>query len=100
MSGPIRKLLGLTRVRLLEYIKNARVIFITPIANQDLDSDETAMEDLIHRMETNTALLERCNDDWKALLKELKGDSTAVKAEEKEYLWAAEGDDGIIKLLE
>ena len=50
-------------------------------------------------METNTALLERCNGKWKVLLKELKGDLKAVEAEEKEYLWAAEGDDSIIKLL-
>ena len=50
-------------------------------------------------METNTALLERCNDEWKVLLKELKGDSKAAETEEKEYLWAPEGDDGIIKLL-
>ena len=51
-------------------------------------------------MDMNTALLERCNDERKALLKELKGDSKAVvKAEEKEYLWAVEGDDGFVKLL-
>ena len=50
-------------------------------------------------METNTVLLERCNDEWKALLKELKGDLKAAEVEEKEYLWAAEGDDGIIELL-
>ena len=28
-----------------------------------------------------------------------RGDSKAAEAEEKEYLWAAEGDDGIIELL-
>ena len=87
MSGPIRKLLGPTKVCLQGYIKNARVIiFITPISDKDLEKEETIIEDLIQRMETNTALLERCNDEWKALLKELKGDSKAAKAEEKEYL--------------
>jgi len=45
-------------------------------------------------------LLERCDNDWKTLLKELKGDSKAkVETEEKEYLWAAEGEDGFIELL-
>jgi len=56
-------------------------------------------------LETNVALLERCNDKWTALLKELKGDSkkgdskTIAETEEKEYLWAAEGDDRFIELL-
>jgi len=41
--------------------------------------------DLIHRMDTNMALLERCNKHWKVLLKELKGDSKATVETEKEY---------------
>lgn len=45
----------------------------------------------------NITLLERCNKDWTTLLNELKGEKH-VK-EEKEYLWAADGDDGIIELL-
>ena len=44
------------------------------------------------------ALLERCNDEWKALLKEFKGDLKAIKAEEK-YLCAAEIDDDIMEVL-
>ena len=99
MSGPIRKLLGPTKACLQGYIKNVRVIFMTPISDKDLEKEETIIEDLVQRMETNTALLERCNDKWKVLLKELKGDSKAAKTEEKEYLWAPEGDDSIIKLL-
>ena len=75
MSGPIRKLLGPTRAHLQGYIKNARVIFMTPINEKDLEKEETELEDLVHRIDTNTALLERCNEEWKALLKELKGDS-------------------------
>jgi len=48
---------------------------------------------------TNVALLEKCNEEWKALLisKDLKGDSKV--AEEKEYAWAAEGEGGIVELL-
>jgi len=46
------------------------------------------------------ALLERCDSEWKVLLMELEGDLKAkVKAEEKEYLWAAKGNDGFIELL-
>ena len=37
--------------------------------------------------------------EQKALLKELKGDTKVVEAEEKEHFWAAKGDDGIIELL-
>ena len=59
---------------------------MTPVSDKDLEKEETIIEDLIQRMETNTALLERCNDEWKALLKELKGDLKAAEAEEKEYL--------------
>ena len=71
---------------------------MTPIVDKDLESDKTTMKDLIHLMKTNMALSEKCNNSWKALLIELKGDPKAVKAE-KEYLWAVKGDDGIIKLL-
>jgi len=100
MSGPIRKLLGPTKARLQGYLKNSRVIFMTPINDKDLDKEETEIEDLVHRVDMNVALLERCDNDWKTLLKELKGDSKAkVETEEKEYLWAAEGEDGFIELL-
>jgi len=75
MSGPIRKLLGLTRARLQGYIKNARVIFMMTINKKDLEKEETELEDLVHQIDTNMALLERCNEEWKALLKELEGDS-------------------------
>ena len=56
------------------------------------------MEDLIQRLSTNIALLERCNKEWITLLTELpKGEEKMV--EEKEYLWAADSDDGLIGLL-
>ena len=47
MSGPIRKLLGPTKARLQGYIKNARVIFMTPVSDKDLEKEETIIEDLI-----------------------------------------------------
>jgi len=71
-----------------------------PINEKGLEMEETKLEDLVHQIDTNTALLERCNEECKALLKELKGDSKmAVEAEEKEYFWLAEGDNGFIELL-
>ena len=42
-------------------------------------------------------LLERYNQDWATFLHSLKGEEK--KAEEKEYLWAADGNEGLIKLL-
>ena len=48
MSGPICKLLGLTRAHLQGYIKNTRVIFMTPINDKDLEKEETEIEDLVH----------------------------------------------------
>jgi len=48
-------------------------------------------------MDTNTALLERCTEEWKALLKELKA---TVETEEKEYFWAVEGDDEFDEFVE
>jgi len=73
---------------------------MTSINDKNLKKEETEIEELVHRADMNMALLERCDSEWKALLRELKSDSKAkVEAEEKEYLWAAKGDDGLIELL-
>jgi len=98
MSGPICKLLGPTKVRLQGYLKDSKLIFASPLG-ENLDKEEELIEDLLQRLTTNVALLERCNDEWKSLLssKDLKGDLKAVK--EKEYAWATEGKDGLIELL-
>ena len=63
----------------------------------DLEKEETELEDLIQRLSMNIALLERCNKEWTTLLNELKGDEKLK--EEKEYVWAADGDDGIVELI-
>ena len=63
----------------------------------DLDREETELEDLIHRFSSNIALLERCNQEWTTLLHEMKGEERA--AEENEYLWVADRDEGLIELL-
>ena len=64
----------------------------------DLDKEEMEVENLIHRFLSNVALLEQCNKEWTTLLHGmLKGKEKAK--EEKEYLWAADGDEGLIELL-
>jgi len=98
MSGPIRRLLGPTKARLQTYIPKAQKILQVPINElTDLDAEEMEIEELINRICTNLSLLERCNDDWIKLLKELDGEQK--EKEDKEYSWAAEGTDGIIELL-
>ena len=98
MSGPIRRLLGPTKARLQSYIKKAKTILERPVDETDLDQEETEVDDLIHRFSTNIALLERCNQEWTTLVNVMKaGDEK--ETEEKEYLWATDGDGGLIELL-
>ena len=97
MSGPITRLLGPTKTRLQGYVKQARTLFMVPINESDLDKEETQLQDLVQQISTNIALLQRCNKEWTTLLAELRGEEKV--AEEKEYLWAADGDDGLIELL-
>ena len=56
---------------------------MAPLLDKDLEKDETIIEDLIQQMKTDTALLEWRNNEWKALLKELEGDSNAVLSRRK-----------------
>ena len=91
MLGPIRKLLGPTRSHLQDYLKRAKLVFSAPIDEVNLEEEETATDDILQRITTNVSLLERCNDNWVTLLRELKGEEKTI--EEKEYSWATEGDD-------
>ena len=97
MSGPIRTLLGPTRSRLQDCLKRAKLVFSAPIDEANLEEEETATDDIFQRITTNVSLLERCNDNWVTLLRELKGEEKTI--EEKEYSWATEGDDGLVELL-
>ena len=51
----------------------------------------------LHRISTNIALLEKCNNDWSNILKELKDDANVTK--EHEYAQICEGEDGLKTLL-
>ena len=65
------------------------MMFLLPVYKADLDREETEIEDLNHQFSSNIALLERYNQEWTTLLHGMKGKERA--AEEKEYLWAADG---------
>ena len=69
-----------------------------PVNETDLDREETEIEKLIHRFSSNIMFW---NDVTKSglatLLHGMKGEERA--ADKKEYLWAADGDEGLIELL-
>ena len=62
-----------------------------------LDEEESEAEDFANRISTAIALLEKCNDDWSNILKELKDDAKVT--EEREYARVTEGEDGLIETL-
>ena len=62
-----------------------------------LDEEESEAEDFANRISTNITLLEKCNNDWSNILKELKDDAKVT--EEREYARASEGEDGLIEVL-
>jgi len=95
MLGPIRKLLGPTKARLQSYIKMAKTILERAVDETNLDREETKLDD---RFFTNITLLECCNQEWTTLVNVMEsGDDKDT--EEKEYLWATDGDGGLIELL-
>ena len=97
MSGPIRKLIGPAKTRLLRYITEAETLLSSPIQAEALEEDEMNTEDLIERMSNNLSIFERCNRDWVSLLKDLKGEQKT--AEEKEHSRVGEGTEGYIEVL-
>ena len=97
MSGPIRKLVGPAKSRLLKYIETANGLMERRLLETALDEKESEAEDFANRISTNIALLEKCNNDWSNILKELKDDAKVT--EEREYARASEGEDGLIEVL-
>ena len=67
-----------------------------PVETQ-LDEEEGEAEDFANRFSTNIALIEKCNNDWSNILKELKDDEKVI--EEREYAHICEGEDGLIEAL-
>ena len=66
-------------------------------AETQLDEEESEAEDFANRISTNIALLEKCNNDWLNILKELK--DNAKVTEEHKYAPICEGEDGLIEAL-
>ena len=97
MSGPIRKLIGLAKSRLLIYIETANGLMEKRPVETLLDEEESKAEDFANRISTTITLLEKCNDDWSNILKELKDDTKVTK--EREYAHVIEGEDGFIETL-
>lgn len=62
-----------------------------------LDEEEGEAEDFINRISTTITLLEKCNDDWSNILKELKDDTKVTK--DSEYACVTEGEDWLIEAL-
>ena len=97
MSGPIRRLIGPTKSRLLQYVEWASGLLEKKPVEIELDEEESEAEDFANRISSNIALLEKCNRDWSNILKELKGDTKVT--EESEYTRVSDGEDGFIEVL-
>jgi len=99
MLGPIRTLLGPMKARLQGYIKRGKTILENPVDTGDLDKEETELDDLIHQFSMNINLLEQFNQEWSTPRSTLLNVTDERAAEEKEYLWATDGADGMIEVL-
>jgi len=97
MSGPIRRLIGPAKSRVLRVIEEANAFLEIGYEGEDLDKDEMDAESLINRLTVNISTLERCNKDWTGVLKDLKGE--AKTAEEREYNRVADRDEGLIDAI-
>ena len=60
-----------------------------------MDEEESEAEDFANRIFTNIALLEKWNNDWSNILKELKDDKKVT--EKREYACVCEGEDRLIE---
>jgi len=72
MSGPIQRLIGPAKSRVLQVIE-AHAFLETGHEGEDLDKDKMDVESLINRLMVNISTLERCNKDWTGVLKDFKG---------------------------
>ena len=59
MSGPIRKLIGPAKTRLLRYIAEAEKLLSSPIQTETIEDDKINTEDLIEHMNNDVSILER-----------------------------------------
>ena len=97
MSGPLRRMIGPARARLLKYMKEASSLLSRPVDEKSLEEDETRVEELVSRVEHTCSLLERCNRDWSIVLKDMKGEEKSK--EEAEYQRFSEGEESFVETL-
>ena len=97
MSGPIRRLIGPTKSRLLQYVESVSGLLEKKPVETELDEEESKAEDFANRISSNITFLEKCNKDWSNILKELKGDAKVT--EESEYTRVADREDAFIEVL-
>ena len=97
MSGPIRKLLVPTKKRLFDYFKDVKKFMGSPINKEAIEDEEATVEEYVERISNNVLFLEKCNQEWATLLKEVKGERKVT--EEQEHARAAEGPEGYVEAL-
>ena len=97
MSGPLRRLIGPAKARLLRYLKEAAPLLTVSVEEKTMEEQEFTIEELIKRINTTICLLERCNRDWASLLKEIDGEERTK--EEAEYQKVTEGSESFIEVL-
>ena len=97
MSGQLQKLLGPSKAHLKRYIEEAEQLLLQSIEEKTMEEEEEIIEDLVERMNNNVSIVERCNDDWASLLRNLKGETNVT--EEEEQSRAADGKEGYVELL-
>ena len=101
MSGPLRQLIGPTKARLLRYFDEVNTIFERNVEDgEDTEDIDIRVSQLVHlssRIQKGCRLLERRNNDWANILKDLQDDDRT--AEEQIYASVAEGETGFIAVL-
>jgi len=58
MSGPLQRLIGPAKARLLRYLKEAALLLTVSVKEKTIEEQEITIEDLTKRINTNICLLE------------------------------------------
>ena len=73
MSGPLQRLIGPAKARLLCYLKEVAPFLMISVEEKMIEEQEITIKEPIKCMNMNIRLLERCNCDWASLLTETNG---------------------------
>ena len=94
MSEGIRKLIVSAKSQLQQCIEDAEnLLKVRVMTDSDFDREESDAKYFMNRLSTNGLLLERYNQDWSNILKDLKGEAKAN--EKREYAKAMEGENTV-----